>query len=144
LKKALTSAPILARPDPKKKYTIFTDASKKGLRAILSQEDDQGRERVIYYASRTLSAHELNYSATDLECLACVWAVKYFRHYVEGEEFDIVTDHQALRQVLSSEHLPPNPRLIRWAVMLQGYKMNVKYRRGTANKNADALSRLDI
>src|SRR3954467_13800088 len=69
LKQQLTSAPILVRPDWNKCFYLFTNASHIGLGAILSQQDDQGRERVICYASSGTRGAAQNYGATKLECL---------------------------------------------------------------------------
>jgi hypothetical protein len=142
LKKALTSAPILARPDFDKAFLLSTDASKKGLGAVLSQHDDEGRERVISYASRGLTPAEKNYSATELECLAVVWAVGKYKHYLHGSNFTLTTDHQALQWLLKTSRLPENGRLCRWITKLQSYTFTPQYRQGRKNQNADALSRL--
>src|SRR5581483_1613593 len=94
LKDKLTRAPIVRYPDFEKPFFLYTDASKSGLGAVLAQKDDK-EEYVIAYASRTLSPAEGNYGITELECLAIIWAVKYFRHYLHGSKFTIITDHSA-------------------------------------------------
>ncbi|CAG8575528.1 10776_t:CDS:2 [Dentiscutata erythropus] len=75
LKRRLISAPIFAYPDFLKKFLLFTDASGSALGAILSQKDNKNRERVIYYASRTMTNVEKNYSVTEQECLAVGWLI---------------------------------------------------------------------
>jgi hypothetical protein len=82
LKTRLISAPILVRSDLSKEFLLFTDASSKGLGIILSQLDNQGEERVIGYTSRALHAGEPNYGATKLKCLAVVYGIKHYRHYL--------------------------------------------------------------
>jgi len=139
LKKALSSAPILACPDFDRQFVIQTDASTTGLGAVLTQHFEEG-ERVIAYASRTLNGAEKNYSATELECLAVVWGIRHFRGYLEGYQFSVITDHQALRWLRGIES--PTGRLARWMLELQQYTFEVKYRRGKLNRVADALSRL--
>ena len=74
----LIKAPILSYPDFNKSFTIYTDTSGTGLGAILSQVKEDKKEHVIAYTSRCFSPAERNYSVTDQECLAVVWAIKYF------------------------------------------------------------------
>ena len=96
IKEALINAPVMARIDFSKELYLYTDASKFGLGAILAQRHDDG-EHVIAYAGRATHGAEPNYGATQLECVAVVWAVQHFRHYLVGKKFTLVTDHSALR-----------------------------------------------
>jgi len=96
LKEALISAPVLACSDFSRRFTLQTDASSRGLGAILTQYQEN-EERVIVYASRSLNEAEKNYSATELECLTVVWGIRKMRGYLEGYIFTVVTDHQSLR-----------------------------------------------
>lgn len=84
LKEALTTAPVLALPQPGKPYVVYTDASRVGLGCVLMQED-----RVIAYASRQLKKHEENYPTHDLEMAAVVFALKIWRLYLYGESVQI-------------------------------------------------------
>src|SRR5262245_23089538 len=84
LKEAMTQAPILAISDLSKPFILHTDTSYQGLGAILGQKDEQGREHVIAYASRSLRREELNYQPTELECAGVVWAIDHFHHYISG------------------------------------------------------------
>jgi len=140
LKRLLTTAPILRYPDFDRPFILHTDASTTGLGAVLAQKDDEGLEYVIAYASRSLNKAERNYSVTELECLAAVWAVKTFRVYLYGTEFNLVTDHTALKWLLNLSE--PQGRTARWVVQLQEYQFKVLYRKGVAHQNADALSRI--
>jgi len=101
LKEKLTIAPVLHYPDFTRQFTIATDTSDY---AVLSQGPiDQ--DRPIAYASRILNKTEQNYNTTEKELLAIVWAVKYFRPYVYGTKFLIVTNHKPLRWLFSVNDL---------------------------------------
>jgi phospholipid-translocating ATPase len=108
--------PILQQPKSEREFLLFTDASGYAIGAILAQRDEEGREYVCAYASRTLNKHEVNYGITEKECLAVIWAVKYFRVYLYGKKFDIITDHKALNWLCSM--VDPTSRLARWATQL--------------------------
>ena len=92
---------------------LQTDASNVGLGAVLEQE-----QQVIGYASRTLTRAEANYSVIQRECLAIVWAMKQFRHYLLGRTFQLMTDHAPLQwlAVQKMEGL-----LCRWALAIQEF-----------------------
>lgn len=144
LKERLTTAPVLAHPDYNKPFIVHTDASTTGLGVVLSQKDADAKEHPIVYLSRTLSPAEKNYSSTEMECLAIIWALKKLHPYLDGSTFEIITDHSALQWILNfSGH---NKRLLRWSMDLQPYKehMIIKYRAGRVHQNADALSRAPL
>ena len=140
LREMLIKAPILSYPDFDKPFVIYTDASGIGLGAVLSQIKDK-KEHVIAYASRSLVSAEKNYSVTDQECLAVVWAIKKFQHYLGLKPFTIVTDHSALKWLQTSKM--PTGRRARWVMELQQYDFVIKHRPGKTNNNADALSRIE-
>ena len=139
LKQKLQCALILRRPDYNLPFTIYTDASNVGVGGVLTQTVDN-MEHVIAYCSRTLNKAEKNYSATERECLAVVYAIKEFRPYVYGTSFTVVTGHQALTWLAKLDDT--NPRLARWILLSSEYDFNILYRPGKANKNADGQSRL--
>lgn len=138
LKKRLTSAPILACPNWNKTFTLQTDASKEGLGVALTQQDGD-EERIIAFASRSLTPAERNYSTTELECLAVKWGVWKMRDYLEGYHFVVLTDHLALKWLDNIDN--PSGRLARWAMELSQWDFEVRYRKGTENLLADTLSR---
>ena len=134
LKKRLTTAPVLALPDELGGFVIYSDASLIGLGCVLMQ-----RGRVIAYGSRQLKLHEGNYPVHDLELAAVIFALKLWRHYLYGEEFEIYTDHKSLQYIFSQKEL--NLRQRRWLEYLKDFKCKIMYHPGKANVVADALSR---
>ena len=87
-------------PDFGKPFLLETDASIKGLGAILSQKQSDSQVHPVAYASRALSPPEKNYSVTELETLVVVWAVQHFNAYLYGHEVTVFTDHSAVKAIL--------------------------------------------
>ena len=139
LKGALTSAPILGYPRPEGELIIDTDASDTGLGAVLSQRQD-GQERVLSYASRTLSRPERNYCVTRRELLAVLFAVRKFKAYL-GSRVRLRTDHHALRWLTSFKE--PEGQIARWLEELAAYDLRIEHRPGKKHGNADGLSRME-
>lgn len=137
----LTNDPILQYPDFSKEFNLTTDASNVAIGAVLSQ-GPIGSDKPVCYASRTLNESEINYSTIEKELLAIVWATKYFRPYLFGRKFKILTDHKPLQWMMNLKE--PNSRLTRWRLRLSEYDFNVIYKKGKFNTNADALSRIEI
>eukprot|EP00731_Ephydatia_muelleri_P019885 Em0012g710a len=139
LKQNLVQAPILAYPrfdQDAGTFVLQADASAVGLGAVLEQDG-----HVIAYASRSLNKSEQQYSVIQKECLAVVYALKQFRHYLLGRPFNITTDHAPL-QWLSAQKM--EGLLCRWALAIQEYDFQIEYKKGSQNGNADALSRRSV
>lgn len=100
--------------------------------------EQDGHVHVIAYASRSLNKAEQHYRVIQKECLAIVFALKQFHHYLLGRPFKLVTDHTAL-QWLSGQKM--EGIICRWALAMQEYSFSIEYRKGSLNSNADALSR---
>ena len=113
LKKRLITILILAYSDFTKIFSLQINASDFGLRAVLAQKIDQAKDKVA--ASWSMTKTERNYTVTEKECLA----VKIFWPYIYGREFEAITDHKALKWLLTLKE--PKSRLARWSMELFGY-----------------------
>ncbi len=144
IREAMTHAPVLRMPDLSQPFVLQTDASDIGLGGVLSQRHAETKEEwVIAYASRVLRKAEKNYTTTEKECLAIVWAVREFRAYLWGVPlFHVETDHSALSWL--DRMREPTGRLARWIMALQEYRFTITHRAGKNNQNADALSRSGV
>ena len=122
----LTSPPVMAFPDFTKPFVLYTDASQEGLGAVLYQEQE-GKLRVLGYASRTLTPSEENYHmhAGKLEFLALKWAVtEKFRDYLfYASSFTVYTDNNPLTYILSSAKLSAVRH--RWVAELADFKITI-------------------
>jgi hypothetical protein len=140
LKECLITEPLLQYPDFTRPFLLTTDASNEAIGAVLSQ-GPVGKDLPLGYASRTLNNAEKNYPTVE-ELLAIVWGCKHFRQYLYGRKFTIVTDHRPLTWIFSVKD--PSSRLLRWRLKLEEYDYEVIYKKGSENKNADALSRIHV
>lgn len=144
LKHRLITAPVLIHPDFGLQFIVTVDASNHGLGAILSQiTEPDGVDRPIQYISRSLNKAESNYSTIEKELLSIVWAVSAFHHYLfsSSMEFLVVSDHRPLMFLMNLKNT--SSRLYRWKLTLMEYQFRVVHRKGTLNKVADALSRVN-
>jgi len=138
LKRALTTSPILAMPVDGDSFILDTDACDFSIGAVLSQVQD-GVERVIAYASRSLSKTEKNYCVTRKELFAVVYYTRSFRQYLLGQKFLIRTDHSALQWLRKTPE--PIGQQARWCEILDEFDFQIVHRPGRNHGNADALSR---
>ena len=139
LKRALTTAPILFPPDWEQEFHVTIDASGWCLGAILWQYQGDRKEGPIYYASRQMSPAERNYTTTEREALAVVYACRKFRHYLLGYRIVFHTDHNSLKYLVNKPDL--SRRIARWILLLQEFDYEVLVKSGKTNSNADYLSR---
>lgn len=138
-KQCLMSAPVLINPNLDKEFLVICDASTYGVGAVLAQIDEEGEERAICYYSHKLNSAQKKYSITELECLAAVLSVKFFRPYIEGQPFRIITDHASLRWLMTQKDL--TGRLARWSLKLTQFNFTIEHRKGSLQVVPDALSR---
>ncbi|CAN6541281.1 unnamed protein product [Malus baccata var. baccata] len=139
LKDLLTTAPIITPPDWSIPFELMCDASDYALGAVLGQRKNK-QPHVIYYASRTLNDAQLNYSTTERELLAVVFALDKFRSYLIGTKVIVFTDHASLKYLFTKKEA--KPRLIRWMLLLQEFDIEIRDKKGCENVVADHLSRL--
>ena len=144
--KSLLLDACLIHFDPTLPIVVSADSSKYGLGAVLCQKKD-GAELPVVFASRTLNPAERNYSQTEKEALALVFALKRFHHYLWGHKFSLITDHKPLIGLFNPNKPIPemaSGRIQRWSLMLQAYSFELYHRSGKSLGTADALSRLPL
>ena len=130
----LCSAPVLVYPDFNRQFILDTDASDVGIGAVLSQTDEEGRERVIAYGSPALTKAERQY------CVTVVEFTRQYRSFLVGRKFVLCPDHGSLTWLRNFQD--PEGQLARWIERLQELDFYIVHRRGRLHTNADALSRL--
>ncbi|XP_059629212.1 uncharacterized protein LOC132271757, partial [Cornus florida] len=138
LRELLSSAPIMQPPNWSLPFEIICDASDYAMGAVLGQR--MGKlPYAIYYASKTFSGAQLNYSTTEKELRAVVYALDKFRSYLLGSKVVVFSDHTPLRHLLTKRET--KPRLIRWILLLREFHFEIKDKKGTENVVADHISR---
>ena len=141
LKSILESDPILKAPDFDKPFSLYVDASGSGIGGMLAQANNDGVDLPVAYYSKKLNKFQRSYAPIELECLALVRALEHFEVYLSGGfEIQVYTDHNPL--VFIQKMRNSNMKLLRWALYLQRFNINIKHIRGVDNAFADMLSRL--
>ena len=147
LKAACLQAPILAFPDFDKPFLLETDASGKGLGAVLSQKPADGRYHPITYTSHVMNETEQRYHSNKQEFLALKWVVtEQFHEYLSPygknrNEFVVHTDNNPLTYIFSSANLDAAGQ--RWVACLASYNFSLEYQKGKDNTVADFLSQMN-
>ena len=141
IKDALIKAPVLQAPNWSLPFELMCDASDFAVGAVLGQRVDKKRV-AIYYATKTLVDAQVNYSTTEKELLAIVFALEKFRSYLLGSKVIVYTDHSALKFLFKKKEA--KPRLVRWILLLQEFDIEIKDKKGNENVVTDHLSRLII
>ena len=134
-------APIVRAPNWKLPFKVMCDASDLAIGVVLRQRD-KGKPYVVYYASKTLNEAQMNYTTTEKELLAVVYALDKFHAYLVGSDIIIFTDHSALKYLLTKQN--SKARLIRWVLLLQEFNLQIRDKKGVENVVADHLSRITI
>lgn len=133
---AMVQAPVLAMPDFSQEFVLETDACDRGIGAVLTQNGHP-----IAYLSKALGVKAQALSTYEKECLAILMAVQKWRAYLQHSEFVILTDHRSLTH-LGEQKLTTSMQHKAF-VRLMGLQYRIKYKQGSENKVADALSRRD-
>jgi hypothetical protein len=141
LKTMLCSSPVLAAPNFDKPFKLAVDASAVGSGAVLFQEDDQGFDHPVSFASKKFNRHQCNYSTVEKEALGLIQALKHFEIYLKMalHQVMVYTDHNPLTFIHRMKET--NQRVLRWSLMLQEYPISIQHIAGKHNVVADTLSR---
>jgi len=143
IKSALISdSCILHLPNMEKEFLLFVDACKTGYGGCLTQLDENGNHRPVFFLSKKTTDAEKNYCVTELECAALVYCISKLQNYLQYTKFTVFTDHIALKNLLSMTS--PNNRVKRWSLFLCGLSCKITYKPGKTHFVADALSRYAV
>ena len=137
----MVTTPILVFLDWKKIFHGHVDASSIALGVILAQPSEGGIDHPIAFASKKLSSVEINYTTTEREGLAMVYALQKFRHYLLGSHFKMFIDHSALKYLVNKPVL--GGKICRWLLLFQKYDFEVIVKLGRLNAGPNHLSRLE-
>jgi len=140
VKDVLCKNTLLALPSSNSTFILDTDASEFGIGGVLSQLIN-GQEKVIFFASNSLTMTERNYCTTRRELLAVVQYLRKFRHYLLGRHFILRTDHRSLKWLMNWKD-PSSSQYFSWIEEIMQYDFEIQHRPGKYHINADALSRL--
>ena len=140
IKIRLVQAPIMAAPEWDQGFEIMCDASDFAMGAVLGERIEK-IFRAIYYGSRTFNEAQENYSTTEQEILAIVFACEKYRSYILGSHVIVHTDHAAIKYLMSKKEA--KPKLIRWVLLQQEFDLEIKDKRGCDNVIADHLFRVE-
>jgi len=134
------TAPIIIALDWELPFELMCDSSDYAVGAVLGQRKNKFFH-AIYYASKVLNENQVNYSTTEKELLAVIFALEKFRSYLIGSKVIVFTDHATLKYLLTKGD--SKPRLLRWILLLQEFDLEIRDKKGVENVVADHLSRLE-
>lgn len=125
----------MAIPDPGKPFVVEIDASDYAIGATLFQEG-----RPVAFESKKLDDIQVRWHTREKELYAVIHALKIWRHYLYGSKFVVLTDHESIKYFC--DRLKLRRKKARWTDLMQDFDMEIRYRKGSENSVADALSRI--
>ena len=140
IKNLLTTAPILAFPNPNKPFNLYCDASDYCIGSVLTQHDDDGHEHPIHFLSSQFNKQQRKIPIIEKECFAIVWSLHKLKYLIHGRKVTVYTDHNPLKYIESAKM--KNAKIQRWALDISAFGCDIQFIRGTENVQADMLSRL--
>ena len=143
IKERMINPPILYLPKPGGRFILYCDSSRIHTGSSL-QQVQEGKPRLIGYASKSLPASAINYSVTELEMTAMTANIHLWRHLLHRVEFDCAMDHRAIPYIMKAKTLPATTRIMRLLEFLSGYAFNLYFVKGKDMKICDFLSRIDV
>ena len=143
IKERMISPPILYLPKPGGRFILYCDSSRTHTCSSLWQVQE-GKPRLIGYASKSLPAPAMNYSVTELEMTGMAVNIHLWRHLLHRVEFDCAVDHRAIPYIMKAKTLPATTRIMRLLEILSGYAFNLYFVKGKDMKICDFLSRIDV
>ena len=143
IKERMINPPILYLPKPGGKFILYCDSSKAHTGSSLWQVQE-GKPRLIDYASKSLPAPAINYSVTELEMTGMAVNINLWRHLLHRVEFDCAVNHRAILYIMKAKTLPATTRIMRLLEILSGYAFNLYFVKGKDMKICDFLSRTDV
>ena len=132
----------LAIIDPSKGFSLFVDASATAVGAALTQHGGlgEGSLRPVAFASRKLTETQQNWSTLEREAYAALFGLQKYKYWLYGRKTTLYSDHNPL--LFLNESVPKSSKLMRWALALQEFDIEFRYRVGKQNEAADCLSRM--
>ena len=143
IKERMITPPILYLPKPGGRFILYCDSSRTHTGSSLWQVQE-GKPRLIGYASKSLPAPAMNYSVTELEMTGMAVNIHLWRHLLHRLEFDCAVDHRAIPYIMKAKTLPATTRIMRLLEILSGYAFNLYFVKGKDMKICDFLSRIDV
>ncbi|XP_071900999.1 uncharacterized protein [Coffea arabica] len=121
IKTYLMSPPVLAAPIPGKPLILYISAQERSVRALLAQENDEGKEHALYYLSRMMTPNELNYSPIEKLCLALIFVIQKLKHYFQAHTIRLISKSNPIKYVMAKPVL--SDRLARWYLQFQQFEI---------------------